>query len=402
MRIGRGGVLISKKLAPFGTTIFSEMTALAQEHGAINLAQGFPDFDGPASIHAAAKRAIDAHENQYARSAGHPALVKAIAQKYRADHGLEFDPLAEVVVFAGATEGIASSLLGLLDPGDEVVLFEPFYDSYPACVALAGATPRFCTLRFPDFALREEDLRPLFNEKTKVVVLNSPHNPSGRVFTRAELEVVARLCREHDVVALTDEVYEHITYDGARPVPLASLPGMRERTLTLSSAGKTFSLTGWKIGWGVGPRPLVAAAQAAHQFVTFSVATPLQVAMATALTELRDDYFAQLRREYAERRDFLMEVLAKAGFRLAKPEGAYFVLADFTGLFPPAAHGDDREVAKRLVKEHGVATIPPSVFYRRAPEEGRRLLRFAFCKKMETLQRAAERIARIGAARSGG
>jgi len=393
--------VISKRLAPFGTTIFSEMTQLAQEHGAINLAQGFPDFDGPASIHAAAKRAIDAHENQYARSAGHPALVKAIAQKYRADYGLEFDPMGEVVVFAGATEGIASAMLGLLDPGDEVVLFEPFYDSYPACVAFAGATPRFCTLRFPAFELREEDLRPLFNERTKLIVLNSPHNPSGRVFARAELEVVAKLCCEHDVVALTDEVYEHITYDGARPIPLATLPGMRERTLTLSSAGKTFSLTGWKIGWGVGPRPLVAAAQAAHQFVTFSVATPLQVAMATALTELREEYFATLRREYAERRDFLMEVLARAGFELATPQGAYFVLADTTKLFPPERFGDDRAVAKRLVQEHGVATIPPSVFYRSAPEEGRRLLRFAFCKKMETLQRAAERIARIGAGGGG-
>lgn len=394
--------MIAKRLQPFGTTIFSEMTQLAQEHGAINLAQGFPDFDGPASIHEAAKRAIDAHENQYARSAGHPALVKAIAAKYRADYGLEFDPMGEVVVFAGATEGIASSLLGLLDPGDEAILFEPFYDSYPACVAFAGATPRFCTLRYPAFELREDALRPLFNERTKLIVLNSPHNPSGRVFTRAELEIVAKLCREHDVVALTDEVYEHITYDGVRPLPLASLPGMRERTLSLSSAGKTFSLTGWKIGWGVGPRPLVAAAQAAHQFVTFSVATPLQVAMAAALTDLRDDYFAQLRRDYAERRDFLTDVLAKAGFEVAVPQGAYFVLADFTKLFPPERFGDDREVAKRLVREHGVAAIPPSVFYRQAPEEGRRLLRFAFCKRMETLARAAERIARIGAARTGG
>jgi aminotransferase len=389
---------ISKKAKRFTESVIREMTRLCNQHGGVNLAQGFPDFPAPQLLKSEAMKAVDDDVNQYAITWGAPGLRQAIASKTARTHpGWTPDPDTEITVTCGATEAMIAAMLGLLDPGDEVVLFEPFYDSYPACVAFAGATPRFCTLRFPAFELREEDLRPLFNEKTKLIVLNSPHNPSGRVFSRAELEVVAKLCREHDVVALTDEVYEHITYDGARPIPLATLPGMRERTLTLSSAGKTFSLTGWKIGWGVGPRPLVSAAQAAHQFVTFSVATPLQVAMAAALTELREEYFTQLRREYAERRDFLMEVLARAGFELSTPQGAYFVLADTTKIFPPAKFGDDREVAKRLVQEHGVATIPPSVFYRRAPEEGRRLLRFAFCKKMETLQRAAERIARIGA-----
>jgi aspartate/methionine/tyrosine aminotransferase len=391
--------VISKKLQPFGTTIFSEMTALAQKHGAINLAQGFPDFEGPRAIREAAKRALDAGENQYARSLGHPALVNAIAEKYRAVYSLEFDPMGEVVVFAGATEGIACALLGLLDPGDEVILLEPFYDSYPACVAMAGATARYCTLRFPHFVLRAEELAPLFNERTKAIVLNSPHNPTGKVFARGELEMVAKLCRDHDVVAITDEVYEHITYGEAVPVPLASLPGMRERTLTLSSAGKTFSLTGWKIGWGVGPRPLIAAAQAAHQFVTFSVSTPMQAAMAFALKEFQHDYFAQLKREYSERRDFLLAELKGAGFHAAAPAGAYFVLADFTKVFPREQFGDDRAVAKHLVEKFGVAAIPPSVFYASAPEDGRRLLRFAFCKRMETLQRAAERLRRIGGAR---
>jgi len=388
---------LAQKLKPFGTTIFSEMTKLALEHQAINLAQGFPDFEGPREILEAAKRAMDAGENQYARSLGHPRLVAAIAEKYRAIYGLEFEPMSEVVVFCGATEGIASSLLGLLDPGDEAILFEPFYDSYPVCVALAGATARYCTLRFPDFRVKEEELAPLFNAKTRLLLLNTPHNPSGKVFTREELELIARLCREHDVLVVADEVYEHITFDGVRPIPIASLPGMRERTLTLSSTGKTFSLTGWKIGWGVGPKELVAAAQSAHQYVTFAVATPFQVAMAEAIGRFQKDFFAQLQREYAQRRDFLVGVLREAGFEVSVPKGAYFVLADFTRRFPRAKFGDDRAVAKRLVEKHGVAAIPPSVFFAKEPEEGRRLLRFAFCKRMETLERAAERLRKIGA-----
>ena len=384
--------MISKKLAPFGTTIFSEMTKLALEHGAINLAQGFPDFEGPREILEAAKRALDAGENQYARSLGHPKLVAAIAAKMRAVYGVEVDPTSEVVVFCGATEGIASSLLGLLDPGDEVILFEPFYDSYPACVAMAGATPRYCTLRFPEFRIREQELAKLFNERTKLVVVNSPHNPTGRVFDREELETVARLCREHDVLVVADEVYEHITFDGVAPTPIASLPGMRERTLTLSSTGKTFSLTGWKIGWGVGPKPMVAAAQAAHQFLTFAVATPLQVAMAEAIARFQADYFARLRAEYQERRDFLVAVLREVGFDVAVPQGAYFVLADFTRRFPIEQFGDDRAVARLLVEKHGIAAIPPSVFHAADRAAGRRLLRFAFCKKMDTLQHAAARL----------
>jgi N-succinyldiaminopimelate aminotransferase len=390
------------RLAPFGTTIFSEMTKLAQEHGAVNLAQGFPDFEGPREILDAAKRALDAGENQYARSLGHPKLVAAIAEKYRALHGLEFDPTSEVVVFAGATEGIACALLGLLSPGDEAILFEPFYDSYPPCVALAGATARYCTLRFPDFALRESDLAPLFTTRTRLLLLNSPHNPTGKVFTRAELELIARLCREHDVLVVTDEVYEHVVYaeDGATATPrivspIASLPGMGERTLTLSSAGKTFSLTGWKIGWGVGPRHLVAAAQAVQQYVTFAVATPLQVAMADAIGRFQRDYFAQLQRDYTRRRDFLVGVLREVGFDVAAPSGAYFVLADRTRRFPREEFGDDRALARTLVEKFGVAAIPPSVFYAQDREEGRRLLRFAFCKRMETLEKAAERLRRI-------
>jgi N-succinyldiaminopimelate aminotransferase len=395
--------VIARRLAPFGTTIFSEMTKLALERGAINLAQGFPDFEGPRAIVEAAKRALDSGENQYARSLGHPKLCAALAAKYREHHGLEFDPASEVVVFAGATEGIACALLGLLDPGDGAILFEPFYDSYPVGVALAGATARYATLRFPEFRITEEELAPLFNERTKLLLLNSPHNPTGRVFDREELELVARMCKLHDVLVVTDEVYEHITYDGVRPTPIASLPGMRERTLTISSAGKTYSLTGWKIGWAVGPKELVAAAQAAHQYVTFAVATPLQVAIAEAIGTFRGDYFAELQRDYAQRRDFLVPLLQEVGFEVAAPQGAYFVLADFGRVFggrdgaATDAPPDDRAVARLLVERHGVAAIPPSVFYSRRPEEGRRLLRFAFCKRRETLERAAERLRKIGA-----
>jgi N-succinyldiaminopimelate aminotransferase len=380
--------LIAKRFDAFGTTIFSEMTRLAQEHGAINLSQGFPDFDGPAEIVAEAHRAMLAGENQYARSMGHPALVRAIAGAQRERYGLEYDPQSEVAVFCGATEGIAVALLGLVDPGDEVILLEPFYDSYPACVAMAGGVPRYATLRFPGFALEEAELAPLFNPRTRLLVLNSPHNPTGRVFSRAELELVARLCREHDVTVLSDEVYEHLTYGDARHIPIATLPGMRERTLRVSSAGKTFSFTGWKIGWATGPRHLVAAAQAGHQFVTFAVATPLQVAMAAALSRFAGDYTDTLRREYTERRNLLLGVLEEVGFRVARPEGTYFVLAEFGDLF----RGTDQEFARHLVREHGVAAIPPSGLYARAVDEGRRLIRFAFCKRLATLESAAARL----------
>jgi N-succinyldiaminopimelate aminotransferase len=383
--------VIANKLAPFGTTIFAEMTALAQQHGAINLAQGFPDFEGPPEIVEAAVRALRSGDNQYARSRGHPELVRAIAGSYLRAYGLEYDPMEEVVVFSGATEGIAASLLGLLDPGDEVILLEPFYDSYPPGLALSGAVPRFLTLRFPRFELDPDDLWAMITPRTRMIVLNTPMNPIGKVFSRAELETVAELCREFDLLALTDEVYEHLVFDGAEHVPLASLPGMRERTLTLSSAGKTYSFTGWKIGWGVGPRELVEGAQAAHQFLTYAIATPLQRAVAFALTHHTTDYLAAFRAEYSARRDFLCSVLKEVGFRLTPPQGTYFILADFRRVF----EGNDREFAYWLTKEHGVAALPPSSFYHSDREEPRRLTRFAFCKKMETLEAAAERLRRM-------
>src|SRR5688572_5184590 len=364
------------------------MSRLAAERSAINLSQGFPDFDGPPGILEAAGRAMREGHNQYARSQGHPLLVEAIARKVKRRYGIDYDPLKEVIVFSGATEGIASAILGILDPGDEVILIEPFYDSYPACVAMAGGAVRCLTLRFPDFEVDLGALEALIGERTRLLILNTPHNPTGKVYTRAELEGIAALCKKHDVLVLSDEVYEHITYAPAEHVPIASIPGMRERTLTLSSTGKTFSLTGWKIGWGTGPDPLVRAAQAAHQFVTFATSTPFQVAMAWALDAYDGEYMDTLRREYTERRDYLAGVLEKAGLRVSLPRGTYFILADFSGIFD----GDDVAFARSLVETRGVAAIPPSGFYSAAKEEGRRLIRFAFSKRMETLRAAGERL----------
>jgi N-succinyldiaminopimelate aminotransferase len=382
------GALISSKLRPFGTSIFGEMTRLALENEAINLSQGFPDFDGPPDVIDAVTAAMRAGHNQYARSMGHPLLVRAIAEKQKAVYGIDLDPMREVVVFSGATEGIFSSIMGLVEPGDEVILFEPFYDSYPACVAMAGGVPRYATLRFPRFDLDVDHLRRLFNAKTRLVVLNTPHNPTGKVFTRSELEAIAELALAHGAFILADEVYEHLTYDGARHVPMASIPGMRERTLSISSSGKTFSFTGWKIGWATGPEPLIQAAQAAHQFVTFATSTPMQVAIAGALSTHGSAFYAELQEQYAKRRDLLAGALADVGFEVALPRGAYFILADFTRL----RAGDDVSFAKELVTKYKVAAIPPTSFYAASPAEGRRLVRFAFCKKEETLRAAAERL----------
>lgn len=380
--------MISKKLKPFGTTIFAEMTRLAVEHDAINLSQGFPDFEGPREVRDAAVAALESGENQYARSNGHPRLVKAVAAHQAQLYGLEYDPMREVGVFSGCTEAIASSLLGLFDPGDEVVLFEPYYDSYPAVLSMAGAAPRFCTLRFPGYALDVDALEALVGPRTRAIMLNTPHNPSGKVFTVEELDAIADVARRHDLIVISDEVYEHLTFDGIAHVPIASRPGMKVRTLTLSSAGKSFGFTGWKVGWATGPASLIEAAQAAHQFVTFATATPLQVAVAVALESLGEEFYESQRRAYQERRDFLASLLEESGFEVSLPQGTYFILADFRNLW----QGDDVTFVRHLVAEKGVAAIPPSVFYKDDVDEGRHLVRFAFCKRMETLQMAAERL----------
>ncbi len=377
-----------RALQAFGTSIFTEMTALAREKGAVNLSQGFPDFEGPSDVVDAAVAALREGHNQYGRSQGVPALVEAIAAHQARAYGIDLDPMTEVCATAGATEALAAAFIGLLDPGDEVVLFEPFYDSYPAAAAMAGATPRFVTLRFPHFEIDEATLRAAVGERTRMLVVNTPHNPSGKVFTEAELDVIARVCVERDLVAVTDEVYEHITLAGARHVPLATRPGMRDRTVSISSTGKTFSFTGWKVGWATGPCELIAAVQRAHQFLTFAAATPLHVAMARALDTHRDAFFVELARDYTRRRDFLVDVLREVGFDVAVPSGAYFVLAGTR----PLTDEDDVIFARRLIDEAGVAAIPPSAFYASDLAEGRALLRFAFCKTPATLEAAATRL----------
>lgn len=380
--------MIAKRLAPFGITIFSEMTKLAEEKGAINLAQGFPDFDGPSEILEAAVKAIQDGYNQYPRSMGNPALVEAIAKKVLRDYGISYDPLNEVVVFCGATEGISSSFLAMLNPGDEVILFEPFYESYPVCASLAGAIPRYCTLHFPDFALDRKELEGCFTGRTRLLLLNTPHNPTGKVFSIEELETIAELCVKHDVIVITDEVYEHITYDGVKHIPIATIPGMRERTICISSIGKTFSLTGWRIGWGVGPSALISAVQRAHQHITFAAPGPLQTGIASILDRYSADYYKSLQADYTERRNLLLDSLNRAGFITATPKGTYYILADFT----PFWKEDDRSFVHHLIDRCGVTAIPPSVFYAKNIDEGKRLVRFAFCKKLSTLSQAAKKL----------
>ncbi|BFU47031.1 pyridoxal phosphate-dependent aminotransferase [Krasilnikovia sp. MM14-A1004] len=379
------------RMRPFGTTIFTEMSALAVRTGAVNLGQGFPDTDGPPEMLAAAAQALNSGANQYPPLAGIPALRAAIAAHEQRFWGLTRDPDTEVAVTAGATEAIAASILALCEAGDEVVCFEPYYDSYAASITLAGAVRRPVTLR-PGadgrYRFDEGELRAAFGPRTRLVLLNSPHNPTGKVFTAAELTLIANLCREHDVYAVTDEVYEHLVFtDATAPhVPLATLPGMRERTIRISSAGKTFSCTGWKVGWATGPAPLVSAVLRVKQFLTFVNAGPLQPAVAVALG-LPDSYFAQFRDGLQRRRDRLVSGLTDAGFAVLPAEGTYFVTTDITGL----GGSDGVEFCRSLPERCGVVAVPTQVFYDHQ-EEGRRLVRFAFCKREEVIDEAARRL----------
>jgi aspartate/methionine/tyrosine aminotransferase len=366
------------------------MTALAIKHQAVNLAQGFPDFDGPELVKRAAIEAIRSGHSQYARMIGIPALNEAIAAQWAARGFGSVDPDACVTVTTGCTEAIPSAILGLLNPGDEMVIFEPFYDSYRAVVEMAGVTPRFVRLRPPErddgeFWFDEGELRRAFTARTRAILLNTPHNPTGKVFSRAELALVAELCVRRGVVAITDEVYEHLVYEGEH-VPLATLPGMAERTVTMSSLGKTFSFTGWKIGWVIAPAGLSAGVRAAHQFLTFGAATPLQHAAVVALREGRA-CIDELVGLFRGNRDYLLAALREIGFRAFTPRGSYFIMADHTAF----GRGDDRAFCRYLTQEIGVAAIPPSAFYE-DPAGGKSLARFAFCKKRETLERAVERL----------
>jgi N-succinyldiaminopimelate aminotransferase len=381
-------------MRPFGTTIFAEMSALAARTGAVNLGQGFPDTDGPAEMLAAAVDALRGGQNQYPPGPGIPALRAAVAAHQRRFWGLDYDPDGEVLITAGATEAIAAAILGLAEPGDEVVCFEPYYDSYAASIALAGAVRRPVTLR-PDadgrYRFDPDELRAAFGPRTRLVLLNSPHNPTGKVFDADELALVAQLCQEYDAYAVTDEVYEHLVFtdSGSPHIPLASLPGMRARTLRVSSAGKTFSCTGWKIGWASGPAPLVAATLRVKQFLTFVNGAPLQPAVAVALA-LPDSYYDGFRADLQARRDQLAAGLAEAGFGVLTPEGTYFITADIS----PLGGRDGMEFCRTLPERCGVVAVPTQVFYDDA-EAGRRLVRFAFCKRAEVLAEAVRRLRRL-------
>ncbi|MDX3357982.1 pyridoxal phosphate-dependent aminotransferase [Streptomyces sp. ME01-24h] len=381
-----GRPLLNRRLDGLGTTIFAEMSALATATGAINLGQGFPDTDGPEEIREAAVRALrDGRGNQYPPGLGVPELRQAIADHQRRFYDLDFDPDTEVLVTAGATEAIAAAMLALLEPGDEVIAFEPFYDSYPACIAMAGATRVPLTLRAPSFRPDLDELRSKITPRTRLLLLNTPHNPTGTVLTAGELTAIAALAVEHDLLVVTDEVYEHLVYEGAH-LPVASLPGMRERTVTISSAGKTFSFTGWKVGWVTGPPELTAAVRTTKQFLTYVASGPFQYAIAEALA-LPDSYYAAFRDDLQAKRDLLADGLRTAGFPVYRPQGTYFITTDIAGL----GEKDALTFCRALPERCGVVAVPNSVFYD-DPDAGRTQVRFAFCKREAVLTEATSRL----------
>jgi N-succinyldiaminopimelate aminotransferase len=375
----------------FGTTIFAEMSALATRTGAINLGQGFPDSDGPPAMLEAAMESIRSGGNQYPPGPGIPELREAIASQRAQRYGLAYDPATEVLVTVGATEAIAATVLALAEPGDEVIVFEPYYDSYAAAIALGGAIRRPVTLRPEEgrFTFDPDELRAAVGPRTRLILVNSPHNPAGTVFTREELETIAAVCREHDLVAVTDEVYEYLTYDGAEHITLAGLEGMRERTVAISSAGKTFSVTGWKTGWLTAPAPYVRAVQTVKQFLTYTAGGPFQRAVAYALGN-EQTWVEELRKTLEARRDRLITGLEAAGFATYRPQGTYFVQADIR----PLGFTDGFELARALPEKAGVVAIPTQVFYDDA-EAGRHFVRFAFCKREAVIDEAVERLARL-------
>jgi len=384
--------LLNRRLAEFGTTIFAEMSALALRTGSINLGQGFPDTDGPEEVREAAVRALrDGRGNQYPPGPGVPELRTAVAAHQERRYGLVHDPDTEVLVTAGATEAIAAALLALVEPGDEVVAFEPYYDSYAACIAMAGGTRVPVTLRPHEgsFRLDLDELRAAVTDRTRLLLINTPHNPTGTVLTRAELTAIAELAVERDLLVVTDEVYEHLVFDEAEHIPLATFPGMRERTVTIGSAGKTFSFTGWKVGWITANGPLVSAVRTAKQYLTYVSAGPFQYAVAEAL-QLPDSYFDGFRTDLRRKRDLLGDGLRAAGFEVYQPQGTYFITTDIT----PFGEKDAYAFCRALPERCGVVAIPNSVFYD-DPDAGRSQVRFTFCKKDDVLQEAADRLRRL-------
>jgi len=385
---------ISRKAQQFTESVIRDMTRQAIQHNAVNLAQGFPDFAAPQSIKRAAQEAIEDDVNQYAITWGAKAFRDSIAHKFLAWQKLEIDPEREVTVCCGSTEAMIASLLALLNPGDEVIVFEPFYENYGPDAILSGAVPRYVTLYPPteptgDWHFDPAELRGAFNAQTRAIIINSPHNPTGKVFNRVELQLIRDLCLEFDTIAITDEIYEHIVYDGAQHISLATLDGMRERTVTINSLSKTYSVTGWRVGWAIASPELTAAIRKVHDFLTVGAAAPLQAAGAAALS-LPQTYYDELAAKYTERRDLLITALRQVGFNAFTPRGAYYIITDISSF----KAGDDRMFARRLVQQIGVATVPGSSFYKH-PANGAHQIRFAFCKNIATLARAIENLQKL-------
>jgi len=379
----------AKRLACYTDSVFEEATALARRYGAVNLGSGTPDLPVPDSLKAAVAEAIAAERNQYAPVRGEAVLRAAVAAHAARFYGQEIDPATEISITSGVTEALHAALLSFVDPGDEVIVFEPFYDCYVPEIRMAGATPVAVTLHAPSFRFDPQELRAAFSPRTRALLLNTPHNPTGTVFSRDELTLIAELCEEFDVLAITDEVYEHIVFDGTQYVRLATLPGMGDRTLTLSGAGKTFSCTGWRIGWAIGPAPLQEALCRLRQFTVFAAATPFQFALAAGL-HFPDTYFQRLAAEYQARRDYLVDALASCGLQPNKPAGGFFILSGISSF--PAANG--RDFCYDLAKNFGVAPIPMDTFYLNQ-HHGERIARFTFCVRQETLETAATRLAKL-------
>ncbi|MBI3477918.1 MAG: aminotransferase class I/II-fold pyridoxal phosphate-dependent enzyme [Acidobacteria bacterium] len=385
---------LSEKVEHFTESVIREMTRQANQYGAINLSQGFPDFSAPAEVKKAAQDAIAADVNQYAITWGAKNLRNAIARQMLERHGLEVDPEREVTVCCGSTETIVATMLAICNKGDEVIVFEPFYENYGPDSIISGAKPRFVSLRPPkdggrEWTFDEQELREAFQHHTKAIVLNTPNNPTGKVFSRKEMELIRDLCVEFNVLAITDEIYEHILYDGAQHISIASLDGMRDRTITINGLSKSYAVTGWRVGWAVAPPNITNAIRKVHDFLTVGAPAPLQEAGAVALG-LPQTYYTELAEKYRSRRDHLIPALEKAGFRCYRPQGAYYVMTDISGFNFP----NDVEFATYLVKEIGVACVPGSSFYKH-PKDGSQQVRFAFCKKPETLDAAAQRLEKL-------
>ncbi|MDX6272278.1 MAG: hypothetical protein QOD28_3501 [Acidobacteriota bacterium] len=386
---------VSEKASRFTESVIREMTREALKHGAVNLSQGFPDFPAPADIKAAAMRAIDADVNQYAITWGARDFREAIAAKTQWYLGLDVDPETEITVTCGSTEGMIAAMMATVDPGEEVVIFEPFYENYAPDAILSDARPRYVPLRAPDWTFDRDELRSAFNERTKAIIICNPNNPTGKVFTRDELEFIAALCREHDALCFTDEIYEHILYPregaGVAHISMAQLEGMRERTVIVNSMSKTYSVTGWRVGYCIAPPAITSAIRKVHDFLTVGAAAPLQAAGAMAL-RLPPEYYEHLQADYTARRDLLLPILEAAGFRVFRPDGAYYVMTDISAF----GFANDVEFTRHLIQKIGVACVPGSSFYS-DPARGAQQVRFCFCKKDETLHAAAERLQKLRA-----